>query len=248
MVFRVGVGKKIGGFNFFLGKTLSTGSSTKRTTTNTKQASPKPKVLTAQEIKDREFQDFLLRCESDVNENIMEFFRLNGYDPLRLQRSKIDLDDLFYEDDSYQEFAELVLTTKEAIEKVVYSGDTGIQAKRDISDKFFVLKGFINRYKQRDHINPKYAFLKEPEPEPEFIKLESTQLPIPKQTLLHNEYLILIWHKVKLILLWVGILFTPYIFAWFTLGKKFSKKSRVIAFSWLAFVMLIILFRKNSSS
>ncbi|MDP5146033.1 hypothetical protein ORI98_06235 [Shewanella sp. ULN5] len=34
-------------------------------------------------------------------------------------------------------------------------------------------------------------------------------------------------------LLWVGIFFAPYIFAWFTLKQGNSKKSKFIAFGWL---------------
>lgn len=232
MVFRVGVGKKIGGINFFLGKNLSSGSSKKNDEPS------------AKEKKDSEFQNFLYNCEFDVNKLIMEFFRLNGYDPLRLQREKIDLDDLFEGEDSYQEFSELVLVTKEAIEKVVYSGDTGIQAKRDISDNFFAIKAFINRYKQREHLNPKYAFLKEPEPQG--ILVEPVFLSSPKKMQSNSDYLRMVVGKIGLILLWVGILIMPYIFAWFTLNKRFSKQSRIVAFGWLAVVILIIMFSEKS--
>lgn len=151
MVFRVGVGKKIGGVNFYLGKSLGGSSS-------------KSRGPSAKELKDRDFQDFLCKAEDDVNENIMRFFILNGYDPSRLQREGIDLDDLFEGDESYETFSELVLNAKEAVEKVAYSGDTGIQAKRDIAEKIFELKGFINRYKPREHFNSAYSFLQEPEP------------------------------------------------------------------------------------
>ncbi|WP_445773998.1 hypothetical protein [Shewanella sp.] len=37
------------------------------------------------------------------------------------------------------------------------------------------------------------------------------------------------------VLFWIGVLFVPYIFAWFTLRKGNSTKSKVIAFGWLAF-------------
>lgn len=260
MSFRVGVGKKIGGFNFFIGKTISTGGSRRNSNSATKAHSKQP---SAKDIKDKEFQDFLYKCERDTNYLIMDFFELNGYDPKRLQREQIDLDDLFVDDESYETFSELVLSAKETIERVVYSGDTGIQAKRDISEKIFDLKGFINRYKRREHVNPNYAFLKEPEP------VKSLEI---KPLLMQNEGTWL--EKVKsvfsskgsirtasnfqsqskapnifiLVLLWMGILFAPYIFAWFTLSKSFGQKSKLIAFGWMLFVILILVFSDPSST
>ena len=77
MVFRVGVGKKIGGFNFFLGKTIS--SSSKKRVAN----SPRVQQPSVKDTKDKEFKDFLYKCERDTNYFIMDFFELNGYDPKR---------------------------------------------------------------------------------------------------------------------------------------------------------------------
>lgn len=78
MSFRVGVGKKIGGFNFFIGKTISTGGGRSNSNSVTKANSKQHSV---KEIKDKEFQDFLYKCERDTNYLIMDFFELNGYDP-----------------------------------------------------------------------------------------------------------------------------------------------------------------------
>ncbi|MGI2174010.1 hypothetical protein [Shewanella ulleungensis] len=45
------------------------------------------------------------------------------------------------------------------------------------------------------------------------------------------------------VLFWIGVFIAPYIFAWFTLRKGSSTKSKVISFSWLfVFVMANILF------
>jgi hypothetical protein len=41
------------------------------------------------------------------------------------------------------------------------------------------------------------------------------------------------------VLFWFGVLFVPYIFAWFTLRKGNSTKSKVIAFGWLLVFVLI---------
>lgn len=257
MSFRVGVGKKIGGFNFFIGKTISMGGSR---SSNSVTKSKEPSV---KEVKDKEFQDFLYKCQQDTNYLIMDFFELNGYDPKRLQREQIDLDDLFAEDESYETFSELVLRAKETIERIVYSGDTGIQAKREISEKIFDVKAFINRFKRREHVNPNYAFLKEPEPiryvesEPLLIRKEETWLEKAKsvfnskgstETATNLQSQLKAPNSFLLVLLWIGIFFAPYIFAWFTLSKMFSQKSRIIAFCWMIIVILILNFSDPAST
>ena len=238
MGFRFGVGKKIGGINFFLSKSVSTSKASKNKNIGNK--SP-----TASELKDREFNSFLHKSEKDANELIMDFFELNGYDPSRLRRENIDIDELFENDESYEIFSDLTLSLKEEIEKVAYSGDTGIQAKRDIAEKLFALKAFINRYEKRDHINPKYAFLKQPEP-------QSEPIPVQINTLVNESSFDLssvlnkinnnpIVKNVGLICLWIGILIMPYIFAWGTLSKNFTRLHRVIDFSWMAVVLILII-------
>lgn len=44
--------------------------------------------------------------------------------------------------------------------------------------------------------------------------------------------------KISEVAFWLGVLFLPFIFSWFTLQKKYSKKSKAIAFVWLAFFVL----------
>jgi hypothetical protein len=38
----------------------------------------------------------------------------------------------------------------------------------------------------------------------------------------------------------VGIFLVPLIFVWFTLGKEYTSKTKVISFSWLVFFLVII--------
>ncbi|HCJ0348573.1 Uncharacterised protein [Acinetobacter baumannii] len=45
------------------------------------------------------------------------------------------------------------------------------------------------------------------------------------------------------ILLWIGILWAPYIFAWFTLQRKYSNTERFIAFGWLIIVVIAMLIK-----
>jgi len=47
--------------------------------------------------------------------------------------------------------------------------------------------------------------------------------------------------------LMIGIVLAPYIFAWFLLRQGYSKKSRVISFSWLAFLIVINGFAINGA-
>ena len=231
MGFRIGVGKKVGGVNFFFSKSLS--GSTKKATT---------KGPSATELKDKEFSDFLHKTQKDSNHLIMDFFELNGYNPSRLSKEKIDIDDLFENDESYELFSELALSLKEQIEKVDYSGDTGIQAKRDIAEKLFALKGFINRFERRDHINPKYAFLKEPEA-PLVQNNSSVINSLSGISSVTNNNIDILKKKKKigLVCFWLALFLMPYIFSWFTLSNKFTKKQRIIAFVWMVVVLVIVL-------
>ena len=43
----------------------------------------------------------------------------------------------------------------------------------------------------------------------------------------------------------IGIVLAPYIFTWFLLRQGYSKKSRVISFSWMAFLLVISGFANN---
>lgn len=238
MGFRFGVGKKIGGVNFFFSKSIST------STVGTNKSIVK-KGPTASESKNIEFSKFLHKSQKDANELIMSFFELNGYDPSRLGRENIDIDELFENDESYEIFSELTLSLKEEIEKVTYSGDTGIQAKRDIAEKIFALKAFINRYQKRDHVNPKYDFLKHPEPQLEPISVQTNTLVNESSFNLSSVLKKInnnpIVNNLGLICLWIGILIMPYIFSWITLSKNFTKLHRFIAFSWMAVIFLIMI-------
>ena len=69
MSFRFGVGKKIGGINFFLSKSISTS----RANTNKGIVKKSP---TASDLKDIEFSNFLHKSQKDANELIMDFFEL----------------------------------------------------------------------------------------------------------------------------------------------------------------------------
>ena len=231
MGFRIGVGKKVGGVNFFFSKSLS--GSTKKATT---------KGPSATELKDKEFSDFLHKTQKDSNHLIMDFFELNGYNPSRLSKEKIDIDDLFENDESYELFSELALSLKEQIEKVDYSGDTGIQAKRDIAEKLFALKGFINRFERRDHINPKYAFLKVPKaPLVQNNSSVINSLSGISSVTNNNIDILSIVKKIGLVCFWLALFLMPYIFSWFTLSNKFTKKQRIIAFVWMVVVLVIVL-------
>lgn len=44
--------------------------------------------------------------------------------------------------------------------------------------------------------------------------------------------------KNKGIWLWLGIFLMPYVFAWFTLRKGYSKTSQIVSFLWLAFFII----------
>lgn len=46
---------------------------------------------------------------------------------------------------------------------------------------------------------------------------------------------------VKNFFLFIGVVMAPYIFAWVTLQKEYSNITRILSFSWLALIVLLIL-------
>ena len=51
-------------------------------------------------------------------------------------------------------------------------------------------------------------------------------------------------HKKVSIVLWIGIFFFPFIFAWFSLKKDYSYFSKIVSFAWFIFCILIISLNK----
>ena len=66
MSFRIRAGKSLGGISFSFGKSINN----------------KP---TAKEIKNKEFQKFLVKSASDLNESVFDFIKLYGYDPKKFK-------------------------------------------------------------------------------------------------------------------------------------------------------------------
>lgn len=50
------------------------------------------------------------------------------------------------------------------------------------------------------------------------------------------------------VLLWVGILLAPYIFAWFLLKPDYGKKAKIVSFAWMVIVLFMFFGRECSGS
>lgn len=129
--FRVGVGTKIGG-------------------------SKKP---SSKDLQTTEFREFLKKVENDMNEALVIFVEANGKDFKKLEKSKADLDEVFKDNPKYHEFIGLFRDKKMDIDKILYSGDSGVVAKRAITDSIFELKAFLN--KEYPGFKPKYKIRQE---------------------------------------------------------------------------------------
>ncbi len=117
--FRIGVGTKIGG--------------------------GKSKGPTNKELKSSEFSAFMNKVQTDMNENLIGFIESNGQNFKQLQKSKVDLDEVFADNEKYKEFMAVYNASREEIDKVLYTADDGIVAKRNITDAVFNVKNFISR-------------------------------------------------------------------------------------------------------
>jgi len=102
---------------------------------------------TTKELKSKEFQSFLQQVQIDMNNALKTFIEANGKNYKELVKSQEDLDEVFSNTPYYKDFSSLYASVKNEIEKIIYSGDTGVVAKRTITDNIFELKNFIkSRY------------------------------------------------------------------------------------------------------
>lgn len=117
--FRIGVGTKLGG----------------------------SKKNSSKELNTKEFIEFMEKVQYDINYALLVFLEANGQSYKKLVKSKEDLNDIFKDNSDYMEFISIFNQTKRDIEKILYSGDSGIIAKRSITESIFTLKEFIdNKY------------------------------------------------------------------------------------------------------
>jgi len=113
--FRIGVGTKLNGF----------------------------KKQTAEQLKDKDFQSFLNRVQNDMNKFLITFIEANGKDFKKIKKLDLDLDEIFKDNQDYKEFIELYYSVKNKIDKIIYMGESGLIAKKHITNELFELKQFI---------------------------------------------------------------------------------------------------------
>lgn len=103
--------------------------------------------ISAKELNTQEFKIFLNKVEQDLNNFLLIFIKANNQNYNELVSSKADLDDVFKDNDNYEEFVSILSKTKKDIDKILYTGDTGVVAKRAITESIFTLKEYIdNKY------------------------------------------------------------------------------------------------------
>lgn len=191
----VGLSKNIGnGFRVGIGTRINTKPSNKK-------------------LKNDDFMNFLAKVQDKLNYLLLTFIEANGYKYDELVKYQVDLDDIFSESKEYKDFISLLSNSKSTIDKILFSGDDGVVAKRTITEEVFKIEEFLNS--TYPNFQPK-GTLKD---------IERANSPI-KTT----------FYKV---LLGVLIFIAPFIFAWFTLKDGYSKRYRIIAFSWLILFFLL---------
>lgn len=116
--FRVGVGTRVGG----------------------KGSKP-----TKEQLKDKEFIDFMQTAQYDMNVALVTFVEANNQDYKQIVKNNTDLDELFKDNDDYKEFISLFEKAKTKIDKIIYTGETGVIAKRKIASEIFDLKDFLSK-------------------------------------------------------------------------------------------------------
>lgn len=116
--FRVGLGTKIGG----------------------------KKKGTNKELNTKEFQQFLSKVEEDLQLTVITFIEANGYNYKDVTKGKSTFNEDMQDNQLYQEFVKLTNEVSLNIEKILYTGDSGVIAKRHITEDVFKVKAFINEH------------------------------------------------------------------------------------------------------
>lgn len=125
----LGVSKNIGGFRVGVGTRIS----------------GRNKGPTNRELNSAEFSAFMKKVQAEINTAVATIIEANGYDFNQLQKENADLNEVFSENEDYKEFISIFESSKLNIDKVLFSGDNGVVAKRTITDELFKIKEFINK-------------------------------------------------------------------------------------------------------
>lgn len=90
-----------------------------------------------------DFQEFMKKVEKDFEYCLLVFLEAKNKNYNEIVKAKIDLDSLFLDSEDYKEFKQIYNKARQDIEKVLYSEDNGIVAKRNITNAIFSLKNYI---------------------------------------------------------------------------------------------------------
>ncbi|RBQ30648.1 hypothetical protein CRU92_10770 [Arcobacter sp. FW59] len=227
----LGVSKNIGGFRFGIGTSLNSKPSNKET-------------------KDDEFKKFLALMGEKAISSLKDFLNVSGYDLNELNKHKIDLDALYVGSKKYDEFVSLTKGLERTVQRIKELEDFGLVGKRKISNEVYKLEDFVSDYVKNydkyleDGLATKSIDIKQLIPESTEIKEEK---PIIREetTQIKKESSIL--KKILKVLLIPLIIVAPFIFAWFTLLKGFSKTARILSFIWLLIFVLSISSQKDKN-
>lgn len=126
----LGISKNIGGgFRIGVGTRISSGK----------------KGPSNKDLRTAEFSQFMKKVQLELNTAVATFVEANGHNFKQLMKGRADLDEVFVNNENYDEFISRFNKAKKSIEKVLFSGDEGIVAKRTITDEVFSLKEFLEK-------------------------------------------------------------------------------------------------------
>ena len=103
------------------------------------------KVLTPL-INDRDFKRFLENTTNALNVIMITFIEANGYDIKQLEEERSDLDQLFQDNEYYNDFIIKYLAVKQSIETAQYIGENVIYMKRKLHKDIAELQNFIKAH------------------------------------------------------------------------------------------------------
>ncbi|WP_323591418.1 hypothetical protein [Aliarcobacter butzleri] len=146
--------------------------------------------------------------------SVKKFVETNGYNFEEISKYEIDLDDLFIGSKKYEEFMKIVLDINKIAMRTLEIKDYGVVAKRKISDSVYNLVDFVEDY------NKNFNTYLEQGLATKSIEIDYTQY---KRVEIKKEKNISEISMVYKIFIYIGVIFMPYIFAWFTLKKGFSR-------------------------
>lgn len=97
----------------------------------------------SKEIREKEFSEFLQKAEQDLEAHMIGFAEANGEDYEQIKKENNNVSDVLKKYPNYAELVKLHNKAYDAINKILYSGNKGVTARRKITNSVYDVKNYF---------------------------------------------------------------------------------------------------------